>query len=869
MKKVIVLLGIILLGYAFNEFSPFEKKLITNFTAQIRELQQEKVYLHTDKSVYTVGDKLWFRAYQVHAAAVFPMVYSHYIYVDLIDRRDSVIQRVKVAERDSCFFGQIEIPKDLQQGDYSLRAFTYYMQNGGEDYFFKKKIRVINPKDSRVWTDVTYTKNRENNYTATIRLSDGQGEPYSRTSVTYIAGVKKDQYSVKPARTDKDGKFEVKIDTTMKTIEVEFRDGQPFPFKRYIYIPSQLKDFDVQFFPEGGNLLSGNFQQVAFKAIGADGRAVEASGDVYQDSIVIATVHTQHDGMGKFRLPVNPGKKFYAVMKTEEGVEKRFDLPEVSETGWGLSVSRKDSILSYRVIKGENAILPEELYTVVHCRGIVVGMNRVNGLQRGSVNLNILPEGISHIVLLDSAGNVYSQRLFFVKRNQRPELKITTDKPTYIARELVEMEIDFEEAYKGVLDGSFSISVTDDQKVVQDSLEDNILSNLLLTSDLKGYIDNPAYYFNDTTPEVEDNLDLVMMTHGWTRFDVSKLAKGKFNDLKYPLEVGQAVSGRVNNFWGKKSKGANIVLISNYGLCRMVETDETGSFLIDGLAFHDSTSFLVQALSAKGRRGVTVNIDQDEFLPPHYTLPNTLEAKKEEDDFYKKFGQDYYYENGEKVYVLDEVLVSRRKQKKSYSFYDNIANHQLDSARIAENSALDITWIVQQLPGVTFEKDDDGEDCFKQFGRKLYVLVNDFEETMDQIRLIPTGALRNISLLDQMQGKIFFGDRGANGVLIISAEPGWTPKDLGRPNVLPFKIMGYQIPDEFYVPKYEIDSVRRDNRYDERSTIYWQPVVKISKDASAKLSFYTADTYGKYSVIVEGITSRGVICRKRVPLILK
>ena len=584
---------------------------------------------------------------------------------------------------------------------------------------------------------------------------------------------------------------------------------------------------------------------------------------------MIATVHTQHDGMGKFRLPVNPGKKFYAVMKTEEGVEKRFDLPEVSETGWGLSVSRKDSILSYRVIKGENAILPEELYTVVHCRGIVVGMNRVNGLQRGSVNLNISPEGISHIVLLDSAGNVYSQRLFFVKRNQRPELKITTDKPTYIARELVEMEIDFEEAYKGVLDGSFSISVTDDQKVVQDSLEDNILSNLLLTSDLKGYIDNPAYYFNDTTPEVEDNLDLVMMTHGWTRFDVSKLAKGKFNDLKYPLEVGQAVSGRVNNFWGKKSKGANIVLISNYGLCRMVETDETGSFLIDGLAFHDSTSFLVQALSAKGRRGVTVNIDQDEFLPPHYTLPNTLEAKKEEDDFYKKFGQDYYYENGEKVYVLDEVLVSRRKQKKSYSFYDNIANHQLDSARIAENSALDITWIVQQLPGVTFEKDDDGEDCFKQFGRKLYVLVNDFEETMDQIRLIPTGALRNISLLDQMQGKIFFGDRGANGVLIISAEPGWTPKDLGRPNVLPFKIMGYQIPDEFYVPKYEIDSVRRDNRYDERSTIYWQPVVKISKDAPAKLSFYTADTYGKYSIIVEGITSRGVICRKRVPLILK
>lgn len=869
MKKIVVFLGIILLVYAFKELSIFEKRLVGNLTAQVQKLQQEKLYLHTDKSVYTVGDKLWFRVYQVHAATISPMVYSNFVYVDLVDRRDSLIQRVKVVHRDSCFYGQIDIPKDLQQGDYCLRAFTYYMQNVGEDYFFKKKIRVINPKDSRVWTNVTYTKNRENNYIATIQLLDGQGEPYARTSLTYIAGVKKNQYSEKGALTDKEGRFEVKIDTTMKTIEIEFRDGQPFPFKRYIHIPSQLRDFDVQFFPEGGALLSNNWQQVAFKAIGADGKAVNATGEVYQDSIVVASVHTQHDGMGKFRLPVNPGKTFYAVMRTEEGVEKRFELPAASDTGWGITVTGQDSVLRYRIIKGMRATLPEELYVVVHCRGIFIGSSRVNGLTKGTINLGVVPEGISHIVLVDGEGNVYSQRLFFVKRSQRPELKITTNKTTYIARELVEMEIDFEEPYKGVFDGSFSISVTDDQKVVQDSLEDNILSNLLLTSDLKGYIDNPAYYFSDTTAEVANHLDLVMMTHGWTRFDISKLAKGEFSDLKYPLEIGQVISGQVNNFWGKKSKGANIVLLSNYGHCRMVETDELGNFLITGLAFRDSTTFVVQALSAKGRRRVTVKVDQDEFLPIHYMLPNTLEAKEKEDDFYKKFGQDYYYENGEKVYVLDEVIVSRRKMKKSYSFYDHMANYQLDSAQLAEYAKMPIEMIIQQLPGITFEKDDEGEDCFKQFGRKLYVLVNDFEESMDQIQLIPPESLLNISLLDQMQGQIFFGERGKNGVLIISAQPGWTPKDLGRPNVLPFKIMGYQIPSEFYVPKYEVDSVRLDNRYDERSTIYWQPVVNVGKEGPAKLQFYTADTYGKYSVIVEGITSKGVICRKKIPLILK
>lgn len=139
MKKVIVLLGIILLGYAFNEFSPFEKKLITNFTAQIRELQQEKVYLHTDKSVYTVGDKLWFRAYQVHAAAVFPMVYSHYIYVDLIDRRDSVIQRVKVAERDFLFLRADRDPQGFTTRGLCFAGFYLLYAEWRGGLFFQKE----------------------------------------------------------------------------------------------------------------------------------------------------------------------------------------------------------------------------------------------------------------------------------------------------------------------------------------------------------------------------------------------------------------------------------------------------------------------------------------------------------------------------------------------------------------------------------------------------------------------------------------------------------------------------------------------------------------------------------------------------------
>lgn len=212
------------------------------------------------------------------------------------------------------------------------------------------------------------------------------------------------------------------------------------------------------------------------------------------------------------------------------------------------------------------------------------------------------------------------------------------------------------------------MAITDDQKVKQDSLEDNILSNLLLTSYLKGYIKDPAYYFNDTTTILEHHLDLVMQTHGWTRFDPGKIARGEFPKEKYEIEVGQIISGKVKNFWGKDAKGAGITLLSNYGDSRLTETDEQGRFVIDDLLFNDSTLFFVQALNVKGRRNVEVMVDTEHFLTPEYFLPNTLEIKEEDDKFLEKYSQNYYYEDGQKIYVLDEVRVTRQRMNKIVRF---------------------------------------------------------------------------------------------------------------------------------------------------------------------------------------------------------
>ena len=213
--------------------------------------------------------------------------------------------------------------------------------------------------------------------------------------------------------------------------------------------------------------------------------------------------------------------------------------------------------------------------------------------------------------------------------------------------------------------------------------------------------------------------------------------------------------------------------------------------------------------------------------------------------------------------------MTRQKVNKNSSFYDHVARYQVDSAQLAELPDVDIFQLVQlQFPGVTIGADSLGNPCPFYRGKQMYILVN-FEEDINIVRMFPKRELLGMALLEPIHGKMFFGDRGRDGVLLITRNPNYIPKKEQRVNILPFRLLGYQIPEEFYVPRYDVDSVRRDNRYDERTTIYWNPVVKLTGNKKAKISFYTADLYGTYSVILEGITREGIVCRQREKLKLE
>ena len=249
-----------------------------------------------------------------------------------------------------------------------------------------------------------------------------------------------------------------------------------------------------------------------------------------------------------------------------------------------------------------------------------------------------------------------------------------------------------------------------------------------------------------------------------------------------------------------------------------------------------------------------VLLDQDRFMAPSVFLPEGEETVAENDDFYKRFTKDYYYDNGIKVYVLDEAVVKRQQPKRFYSFYDAVADYSMDSTELASLKQLDIRNVLMRFPGI----DAFSGDSVTRFGRTVKILVDDFEEDWDFVLRLRPEELLNISLVIPPRSKVI--DRGADGgVLVITTNPFYTPGKLPKPNMLTFSLLGYQKPAEFYVPHYEVDSIRRvlADSVDLRSTVYWNPDVTTDKHGKAVIEFYNNSTCREIQVSAEGLTPDG------------
>jgi hypothetical protein len=832
-----------------QDLNPLEEKIYR----QIQSFPQEKIHIHTDKTTYVSGEKIWYRAFLVDALLHSPSYASRYVYVELITPVGELVSRDKIRpDSDSLFHNNISLPEDLAEGMYLIRAYTNFMRNR-PDYFFEKKVFVADPHFSDINVIPQFTSGRRKSKVS-VNVTDKQGKPLKVERLSIHADTAFWDFS----NAGKIISFK-STNETQQLIYAQFEINEQ-KYKRYLPVPKSADDFDVSFFPEGGYLIANEICKLGFKALKTNGLSEDITGIIVSDKgDTIANMESEHAGMGMFSFQSVKGLKYYAVCRNKQGNEKRFQLPDSHSKACALKVFRNKDNLYITVLKGDE-FTEQPLNLVVHIRGAVIYAGELPENNTILIEKEMIPSGVTQVLLLDDKMNPLSERMFFNFDTQ--ELTTTdfsTDKAEYSTREHVSAKVQITDRAGNPLAGSFSVSVTDDGYLKPDSLS-SIVSELLLCSDIRGYIESPEYYINKT-----NSSDILMLTQAWKRYDIPAVLKDSIEKPTHYLEAGQEISGKVKRMIGNKANVNNTVSMVTSGYVNSTMSDENGRFVFNGFEFPDSTMYVVQALSKRGTSYVELVMDQEifpdiqAFSVPEFRFEDSLGKHIE------KLRQQYFEEHDSQSIMLDSVIikVTRPRPKSKYSSTFSVFIYPEDLTHIND---LDFSRSLKLFPRLHI------------FGGKVYAnidsnsvspvfIIDDwvlYETELRDISDLNIQDIESIEYVDPLTDSISLWRLpfdAPGGLIIVTTKS----KTFGKGRKIKFNVKtiipkGYRKAAEFYSPKYETEEDLKQKK-DLRTTIFWKPNV-ILENGAAKFDFYTADSKNTYSIIIEGITDNGQIIRK-------
>jgi hypothetical protein len=839
--------------------------IIANFSLMER-IPKEKLYLHLDKPFYGAGEKIWFKGYLVNAITHQNNAQSNFIITELINRSDSIVERKKIRRDSLGFHNAFTLPATLPAGDYYLRGYSNWMLNEDPDFFFSRNIKIGNSIDNTIVSSIEYQQEDDTHYTAKIKFTSNVQAVFENTTIKYLYLENGKIKNKGKKKTDENGWISISLpdlkSPVARRIEVEFDDPQ-YIYKRTFHLPVFTNDFDVKFFPEGGALINIPHQNVAFKAQGADGFSKEIEGFLFNSKgDTLTNFRSEHNGMGIFTMnPVN-NETYYVTVRTNDSITKRFDLPAIEPKGISIAMSHYKQEIRYEIQKTEATEWPQKLFLLAHTRGKLAILQPINPKRTfGKMNDSLFTEGITHFMLIDEQGNALSERLIFVPDHKPNQWQITADQPTYGKREKVSLQIAAKDNEGNPVEGTFSVSITDRKSIQPDSLADNILSNLLLTSDLKGYVEDPAYYFLNQDARTLRSIDYLMMTHGWRRHKMENVLRTPSLNFTNYIEKGQTISGRIMGFFGANvKKGPICVLAPKYNIIATTETDEKGQFIVN-TSFRDSTTFLVQARTKKGFAGVDILMDPPQYPVATHKAPYFNGAATFMEDYLMNTRDQYYMEGGMRVYNLKEVTVTaKRERPSSKSIYTGgINTYTVEEDRLQGygQTAFDAA---SRLPSVTIT--NGSEIHIRNNSEPAIIVIDDivYEDASDILKDIQVSDMSSISLLRGADA-VILGPRASGGAVVITLKD---PRNLpARPaqGIITYTPLGYSESVEFYHPTYDTPEKKNAQRSDFRSTVYWNPELRLDAEGKATIEYYTPDSTAPEDIIIEGVDKNGKVCR--------
>lgn len=892
MKLKSIVPAMLLLGVCFS----FAWKLVDDpFTDLLKKMQdyntkyaQEKVHIHLDKPYYAIGDDIWFKAYVVNTQTSQPSNLSNILYVELINEKDSIKTRLKLPMISGITWGDFKLTDTLNEGNYRIRAYTQWMRNAGPDFFFDKTIKIGNSWANKVFTNTSYTFSKGNGtekVAAKIKFSDKTGLPYPNSEVSYEVQLNFRNLAKGKAITNAAGEVNIDFINSQPQlyqsgkIVTTIRLPDDKKITKSIPLKATSNEVDVQFLPEGGNFIQTLPNRIAVKAVNAAGLGEDVIGTVTDnEGTEVNRFETSHLGMGSFIINPLPGKTYMAKVKFKDGSEKTLALPNSQASGYVLSVNNADADkVVIRIMMSLDKLGSGELKLAALNNGNVYFVSRSASSKQlitAVILKKELPSGIIQFTLFNSDNSPVAERLAFVNNlEDRIQTNVEGMKPQYSKREKVDISL-ISKFLNKPIQGSFSVAVTN-STAVKPNLENetNILTSLLLRSDLIGFVENPNYYFLNNDEKTARDLDNLMLTQGWRRILWKNVIAGLNPVTSFEPEKSLNISGVITSYGGKPLPNSKVSLFSSSGGFFSIDTltDAQGRFNFDKLIFNDSTKFLVQARTAKDKKSVEIKLD---VIPGQVVTKNKnsgdIEVNVNEAiQSYLKSSNNYFDEltkRGvlERTLQLKEINIVEKKNPAPNSSNLNgpgRADYVVTAEMLETCPTLSIC-LQGRVGGMLIQNGQAYLMRNMSMGERqpMQIILDGMNVGPDFLDNIVPSDVESIEVLKTIGNTAIYGSQGGGGILVITTKRGggYTRSSF-TPGIITYSPKGYHSTRQFYSPKYEAGLP--DNRPDQRSTVYWHPHVVTNAEGKGSFSFFNTDEAGTYRVVVEGIDVMGHLAR--------
>lgn len=667
--------------------------------------------------------------------------------------------------------------------------------------------------------------------------------------------------------------------------------------------PVETKEkLDLRFFPEGGQLVEGVTSQVAFKAESKNEGNIQLSGSLYtKEGVEITSFETLHDGMGVFEY--TPAVQPAIAKVNYKGKNYEFPLPKALPSGYVMKAETKAGGLSVDVFC--NAATPQDTLAVfVSHQGRPYAYQLIscqaNSPQQIVLQTRKLPAGILQVSLINRAGNTLCDR--FVFASPRAPLQILPDglKKIYAPYDSIRCELSLTDAKGEPMAGKLSVSIRD--AVRSDYLENdnNLLTDLLLTSDLKGYIHQPGYYFTDVSVRKQKELDVLLMVHGWRKYDMSQMmGTAPFTPLQMP-EQQLILHGQVKStiFKNELKDIALSVMVKkdDQFITGGTVTDESGRFSIPVEDFEGTMEAVIQTRKEGKSRNKDTSIFIDRNFSPATRAYGYAELHPQWSDTKPWIQQtekfdSLYMDSIQKIegtHLLGEVEI-KSKRRNGNNMATKINEQSIDayydvrqSVDLLRDNGKVITTIPELMeklsPLYRWDRSKDDLSAYTYRQKPICYITNDHILTTTEVNMMLTEVdglasiiiCKGIGGLDnEIIGNSSLSDSSSIDLTQLDKYSIFYLIPLPRRDVMnkhmtaslgtrQTVIQGYTPILEYYSPAYPAKELYMD-KVDKRRTLYWNPTVQTDSNGKAVIECYNNQYSTPLIIQAETLSSDGRI----------